>query len=221
MLVIIDGPPASGKSTLASFLAKKFSARIYSFKRLGFLNLSAELLLRIMPSLSIFSGKTRRVKVIQELKRERKDPVLFISSSFLQRIASINFLLEVIYKYVRIFSLIILALMYKSIIVDEWFSLEWANYYNLMVYKKAFKPRHVEVLMRLDILFLRFLSKAIRIRVYFIDRDQEKLTLFWRIRGHKMPYDIRYAALTRYFFNLFTHTYKEYKININIKSLYL
>ena len=111
--------------------------------------------------------------------------------------------------------------MYKNVVVDEWFSLGWANYYNLLVYKKAFKLKHVEVLMRLDVLFLHLLSRMSRVYVYFIDRSQEKLALFWRRRGHVTPYDVRYATLVRYFFNLFVHTCERRKINISIKYLYL
>jgi hypothetical protein len=159
----------------------------------------------------------RRVKIIQVLKRERKDPILFISSSFLQRIAFINFLLEVIYKCVKFFSLIVLVLMYKNIVVDEWFSLGWANYYNLMIYKKAFKSKYVEVLMRLDLRFLLFLLKIEKVYVYFIDRNQKKLTLLWHRRGHEILYDVKYATLVRYFFNLFTYICKVHKINVDIK----
>jgi hypothetical protein len=223
MIVIIDGPPASGKSTLASFLAKKFNARIYSFKRLGFLNLSAELLFRIIPSVSMLSGKrvSRRAKVIQMLKRERKDPVLFIDTSFLQKMAFINLLLEVFYKYVRFFLLIVLVLMYRNIIVDEWFSLGWANYYNIAVYKKAFKPKYVKMLIRLDMQILYFLSKINKVFIFFIDRNQEKLTLFWRRRGHIILYDVKYAILARYFFNLFAYLCEKYKVSVNLKYLYL
>jgi hypothetical protein len=111
--------------------------------------------------------------------------------------------------------------MCRNVVIDEWFSLGWANYYNLMIRKKAFMPRHVEMLMRLDIMFLRFLSRVSRIRVYFIDRSREKLTLFWRRRGHVTPYDARFAILVRYFFNLFVQVCKEHKINVDIKYLYL
>jgi hypothetical protein len=222
-MLIIDGPPASGKSTIAVFLARRLGSKVYNFKRLGFLNLFAELLLQTTPPVSILGGKRvhESSKLIQVLKHERRDPLLFISSRFLQRIAFINFLLEVIYKYVRFLSLIVSALMYRNIVVDEWFSLGWANYYNLIVYKKAFKPKHIEVLIRLDIQFLRFLSKISEARVYFIDREQEKLILFWRRRGHITSYDIRYTTLVRYFFNLFIYVCEGHKIDINVKYLHL
>jgi hypothetical protein len=223
MILIIDGPPASGKSTIAVFLARRLGSKVYNFKRLGFLNLFAELLLQITPSVSILGGKRvhESSKLIQVLKHERRDPLLFISSRFLQRIAFINFLLEVIYKYVRFLSLTVSALMYRNIVVDEWFSLGWANYYNLIVYKKAFKPKHIEVLIRLDIQFLRFLSKISEAHVYFIDREQEKLILFWRRRGHITSYDIRYMILVKYFFNLFVYVCEGHKIDINAKYFHL
>jgi hypothetical protein len=222
-MLIVDGPPASGKSTIAMFLAKRLSHKVYTFKRLGLLNLYAEFLLHITPSVGMHGNGERSegFKVLQVLKRERRDPVLFINSRFLERTTFIAFLLEIIYKCLRFFLLIVSALTYRRIIVDEWFSLGWANYYNLMIRKKAFMPRHVEMLMRLDIMFLRFLSRVSRIRVYFIDRSREKLTLFWRRRGHVTPYDTRFAILVRYFFNLFVQVCKEHKINVDIKYLYL
>jgi hypothetical protein len=223
VILIVDGPPASGKSTIVMFLAKRLSHKVYTFKRLGLLNLYAEFLLHITPSVDMHGNGERSegFKVLQVLKRERRDPILLISSGLLKRIAFIDFLLEAIYKFVRFFLFIILALMCRNVVVDEWFSLGWANYYNLMIRKKAFMPRHVEMLMRLDIMFLRFLSRVSRIRVYFIDRSREKLTLFWRRRGHVTPYDTRFAILVRYFFNLFVQVCKEHKINVDIKYLYL
>ncbi len=223
MIIIVDGPPASGKSTIATFLAKKFSCKVYSFKRLGFLNLYAEFLLHITPSANMHGnvGRSGRFKVLQVVKRERRDPILLINPRFLEKTTFINFLLEVIYKYVRFSLLVASALTSRRIIVDEWFSLEWANYYNLMYYKKAFKPRHVEVLMRLDISLLSFLSGAKRVHVYFIERDWSKLALFWRRRGHVTHYDVKYATLVKYFFNLFTYTCRGQKIEIGIKHLRL
>ena len=223
MIIIVDGPPASGKSTIATFLAKKFSCKVYSFKRLGFLNLYAEFLLHITPSVGMHGngGRSESFKVLQALKRERRDPILFINPRFLEKMTFIAFLLEVIYKCQRFFLLIMLTLTYKCIVVDEGFSLGWANYYNLMAHKKVFKPRHVKVLMRLDISLLRFLSRTKNVHVYFIDRDWSKLALFWRRRGHVTHYDVKYATLVKYFFNLFTYTCREQKIEIEIKRLRL
>ena len=50
-VIVFDGPPASGKSTIAIFLKYTHRAGIYRYKRLGFVNITARLLMRIAPHL--------------------------------------------------------------------------------------------------------------------------------------------------------------------------
>ena len=105
MIIIVDGPPASGKSTIAMYVAKRLGFKVYRFKRLGFLNLYAELLLQISSLRDMLSdmGVHAGSRILQVLKRDEKDPILFVSSRFLQRTSLVNFLLEAIYKCVRFF----------------------------------------------------------------------------------------------------------------------
>ena len=69
------------------------------------------------------------------LKGDRTDPVV-IDTNYLKRITTLNMLLEVIYKYVMYILMLILVIMKRDLVIDEGISLEWANYFNLMLYKK-------------------------------------------------------------------------------------
>ena len=117
--------------------------------------------------------------------------------------------------------LLILAIIKRDLVIDEGISLGWANYFNLMIYKKALKPSHVVLLTRLDLVFFRAVSKIRRIYYYFVDRSLEKLEFFWRKRGNRVPYDIKFSLMVRYSFDLFVNIYKRCGIEARVKYITL
>jgi len=212
MIIVIDGPPASGKSTVAEYLRRRHGFSAYRYKRLGLVNTISTILLLWI---NLRNEKVRRYIC------DKVDPVILVSPSYLEKLSWLFLGLEIVYKCVRYAFLFLLALMNRDIVIDEWFSLGWANYLNLMLYKKALKPRHVELLMRLDLSFLRVLSKFFDFVVLFIDRDLVKLRSFWFKRGHRLPYDVGFAMLVKYSFNLFRNSCTSYGTHVKVKYVYL
>jgi hypothetical protein len=209
MIIIIDGPPASGKSTLVRFLKLRYCANTYCYKRLGLNNVFYALLLRIAPGLQCC-----------RLEGDRVDPITLVDPNYLMKMSILTLILEIIYKCTEYFLLLLLALMDRCLIIDEWFSLGWANYFNLLLFKKALRPSHVIFLMRFDLKFLYMLSRFHKIYYYFIDRSLEKLEMFWCKRENTTPYDIRYTLLVRYSFRLFNEISGKYRIKIKINYIY-
>lgn len=125
--------------------------------------------------------------------------------------------LEVIYKFIQCSLLFLYALTNRILVVDEGPSLSWANYLNLLHTKNALRPNDAVLLMRLDLRFLHSLSKFHVVRVYFIDRSQDKLITFWRLKGHNTPYDVKFANIVRYSFKLFAKSAK----HITVRYVFL
>jgi hypothetical protein len=211
MIVIIDGPPASGKSTIATFLKHSRNAKIYCYRRLGFMNIVAKLLTKVAPHLQICDF----------VDKNFVDPVMIIDSNFLKRISFLMFYLEVMYKFLQYYLFFMYILTKSNVVVDEGPSLGWANYLNLMLNKKALKPPHVDLLMRLDLQFFRALSRLRRLHIWFIDRHQEKLSMLWQRKGGRSPYSILFASLVRYSFKLFREASKRQLINMRVRRLCL
>jgi hypothetical protein len=209
MIIIIDGPPASGKSTLVRFLKLRYCANTYYYKRLGLNNVFYALLLRIAPDLQCC-----------RLKGDRVDPIILVNPTYLMKMSIFTLILEIIYKCIEYFLLLLLALMNQCLIIDEGVSLGWANYLNLMLFKKALRPNYVIFLMRFDLNFFHILSRLHKIYYYFIDRSLEKLEMFWYKRGNTTSYDMRYLLLVRYSFKLFNEISKKYGIKIKINRIY-
>jgi hypothetical protein len=210
LIIIFDGPPASGKSTIATFLKHSFNAKIYCYKRLGFVNIVAKLLIGIAPHL----------RVCRFADEHFVDSVMIIDSNLLKKISFLTFYLEIAYKFLQYCLLFMHILTESNVVVDEGPSLGWANYLSLMLSKKVLKPYHVDLLMRLDLQLLRALSRLRRIHMYFIDRSQEKLSILWHRKGSKSPYGIMYASLVRYSFRLFEGTCRRRGINIRVRYVY-
>jgi len=192
-IIVLDGPPASGKTSIAHVLKDKTGAFSITYKRLGFANIISALLLHVSP---IMRGHAC-------LERLRCDPIIELREEVLQRLSNLVFLLEILYKIVQQFLILLLTLFLPVIIVDEWFSLEWANYFNLYL-RKGLKAKHVDALIRLDIAFLRLLGllRGISLQIIFIDRKLHKLEELWKRRGHSIPYDTLFYRLVRFSFNI-------------------
>jgi len=192
-IIILDGPPASGKTSIVHVLKDKTGAISIAYKRLGFANIVSALLLRLSP---IMRGRAC-------LEKLRCDPIIELREEALQRLGNLVFLLETLYKTVQQVLIFFLALFLPIVIVDECFSLGWANYFNLHL-RKGLKAKHVDVLIRLDIAFLRLLGslRGTSLQIIFIDRELHKLEELWKRRGHSIPYDTLFYKLVRFSFNI-------------------
>jgi len=209
-VLVFDGPPACGKTTLVRLLKRRYDARAYRYTRLRLVNILFAVLAKISPNL-----------LCSKVRRDNVDPVMLVNSYYLEKVSWLIFVLEVVYKYLRYSSLLSLALCGSLLVVDEGFSLGWANYLNLMLHRKALKPGHVDLLMRLDLQFLKLLTKVRRVYIYFIDRSLEKLSTFWRNRGHRVHYDTTYALLVRYSFRILEEACRRFMIAVRIKRVYV
>ena len=210
MILVIDGPPASGKSTLVRLLARNYRTKTFRYKRLGLINILSTLLLKMMES-----------KQGCRLGGDCVDPVILVDSKYLKRISALTTTLEVVYKFVMYASLLSLALLKQDLVIDEGASLGWANYLNLMLSKKALKPSQVSILMRLDLVVFRTLARIQKIYYYFVDRDLRELETLWRKRGNIAPYDVKHFLMVKYSFNLFATIYKKYGVNAIVEHIYM
>jgi len=208
MILVIDGPPASGKSTLVRLLARNYRTKTFCYKRLGLINILSTLLLKM-----IQREQSRR------LGGDRVDPVILVDSKYLKRISALTTTLEVVYKFVMYALLLSSALLKQDLVIDEGISLGWANYLNLMLSKKALKPSQVSILMKLDLVTFRTLSRIQKIYYYFIDRSLKELETLWRKRGNIVPYDVKYFLVVKYSFNLFVSVHKKYGIKAIVKHV--
>jgi len=204
-LIILDGVPASGKTTLVKFFEHSYNIKSYNYKRLGLVNMLTKMLMKIAPSVSELPN-------IQARKFTYEDPIMVVDITFLKRISLVTLFLEIIYKFIQYSLIFLLSLVNKTVVVDEGPSLGWANYLNLLYSKNALRPSNVVLLMRLDLRSLWFLSKFHKVQIYFIDRDQDKLNKFWCLKGHKTPYNTKFANMVRYSFKLFAEISAKYII---------
>jgi hypothetical protein len=210
MIVIIDGPPAAGKSSVVRLLRQKYRAPAFLYKRLGLVNVLYMLLLMVAPNLQC-----------NRISRENVDHIMLVNQVYLVRMPTLTLGLEVLYKCIRYCLLLFLALTRRNLVVDEGFSLGWANYLNLRIFKKALKHNHIALLMRLDLQYLRLLSSIHKVYYYFIDRDQGKLSTLWRRKGHRAIYDKKYSFLVRCSFKFFEEMYEKYGIKARVKCIYI
>jgi hypothetical protein len=195
-IIIVDGPPASGKSTLIAYLSRRNWVYKYNYKRLGLVNIFYDVLM------ILYSGFK-----CCELGGDRDDKIMQVDAVYLKRLSGITFLLEVVYKIGTYFLLLVVILLSRFVIVDEGIALGWANYLYLMAKKKALKPAQVLFLMRIDIMFIRIIAKISNVSYFFIDRNFYVLERLWRKRGNWVPYDRKYYALVKLSFKLLSEMY--------------
>jgi hypothetical protein len=188
---MVDGPPASGKSTLVAYLSQRNWVYKYNYKRLGLVNIFYDILMRLYPSLKCC-----------ELGGDRDDKIMQVDVMYLKRLSSVTFLSEVVYKFGVYFLLLVMISLRRFVIVDEGIVLGWANYLYLMARKKALKPAQVLFLMRIDLMFIRIIAKISNMSYFFIDRNLYVLERLWRQRGNWGPYDRKYYALVKLSFKL-------------------
>jgi len=209
-VVMVDGPPASGKSTLVAYLSQRNWVYKYNYKRLGLVNIFYDILMRLYPSLKCC-----------ELGGDRDDKIMQVDAMYLKRLSSVTFLSEVVYKFGVYFPLLVMISLRRFVIIDEGIALGWANYLYLMARKKALKPAQVLSLMRIDLVFIRIISRISDLSYFFIDRNFYVLEKLWRKRGNLVPYDRKYYALVKLSFKLFSEVYTNSMITIKIRKLVL
>jgi len=185
-IVILDGPPASGKTIFAIGFSTHFKTITLNYKALGPANIIARIL-------TILSSKN--ISLPSNHDPTRQDPLLFLSKTLSQRLSNVFFLLELLYKALQVVTMLFYLFIYRIIIVDEFLALRFANYFNF--YKVGgFKKWHVIILMQLDFSILKALSHFGNCFYYYINRDLNASKQFWKKRGHTIPYDTSFFALT-------------------------
>jgi len=193
VVIILDGPPASGKTSIAVVLRSRTGAVTVAYKRLGLVNVFSIIVLHLFP--------TAQGYICPE--RLRCDPIMELRREVLRKVSSLVFLLEIIYKIIRQFLVLFFVLFSHKVVIDEWFSLGWANYFNLYL-RKGLKAEHVDILIRLDATFLRLVSSLhnISLQLIFTNREIHKLEELWRRRGHSIPYDRLFYKLVQFSYNI-------------------
>jgi hypothetical protein len=195
LIIIFDGPPASGKTTCSIITARKLRFLYLKYKALGPINIVSTLIIRIAPDLS------KNPSYI----KTKEDPLLLLKSQMLKKIRFIIFLTELLYKIFQVITLIMLSTIYKRLVIDEFFTLRAANYINVYLHKGLSK-RQAELLIRIDLALLKALAKHHPIYYIYIDRDTEELKHLWHNREHDKEYSEKYLTLVR----LVWKTYKNY-----------
>jgi len=195
LVIIFDGPPASGKSTYSTIMARKLRVSHLKYKTLGPINVISTFIIRIAPDLS---KDPNYVKT-------KEDPLLLLRSQILKKIRFVTFLTELPYKIFQAIMLILLSILCKGLVIDEFFTLRAANYINVHLHKGLSKQQ-AELLMRIDLTLLKVLAKLNSVHYIYIDRRNEELKCLWCNREHDKEYSKKYLKLVR----LVWKSYKNY-----------
>ncbi|MEM4482002.1 MAG: hypothetical protein QXV04_04700, partial [Desulfurococcaceae archaeon] len=175
-IIIFDGPPASGKTTRSRILVRKLCCPVIQYRAIGLANFISTVIFRLTPAF-----------LETNINHIKGDPVLFIKRQVLERIRSIIFLTELLYKFLQTLKLLIFSLSFKCLIIDEFFILRTANYINVYLYG-GLKKWQVILLMRLDIALLRMLSHIGNLHYTYINRHTNELRRLWYKRSHSKDY---------------------------------
>ena len=158
-IVVVEGPPATGKSTIIGMVVEKYGCIRVSYRRLGLVNIFFSLFLRTHRS--------------DSARLCRRDPVVHAGIGVARRLSLAIFLLEVVYKAIiqlEVLATLVLGtvLRKRCIILDEFIILSIANYVNLYL-KGIIGRRAFSVLVRLDAAFykviLRYRPRYVFLRI--------------------------------------------------------
>ena len=205
-IIILDGPPASGKTKLAASFFVHFNTIILNYKALGPTNIIAQILMLL---------SSKNISLPSNHDPTRQDPLLFLNRTLSQRLSNVFFLLELFYKALQVTIILLCLFIYRIIIVDEFLALRFANYFNF--YKVGgLKKRHVSILMQIDFSILKVLSRFGKCFYYYINRNLNTSKQFWKKRGHTIPYDTSFFILTNISWNTIKKFLKTRTKNVKI-----
>lgn len=193
-IILLDGPPASGKTTICKILSKRYCCPCVRYKCLGFANVIAKIILKLT---------TRDSNLLTCLVSRKEDPILLLGTSFLRKNRHVIFLLEIPYKVLQVILICLLVKVRNCIIIDEFLSLRVANYINMYIHG-GLSRCHMEILIRLDLASLITFALSKSAFYIYVDRRLEELERMWSQREHNKEYSRLFLALVR-------ATWKKYK----------
>lgn len=189
-VIIIDGPPAAGKTTLGLKLVRHVGGCVVNYKAFGPANIIAKAILKLSKTTSTVFAHID----------SRRDPFLLFPYTFWRRsIPAITMLtiLELLYKMFQQIIILLLLLLKRVIVIDEFLILRFANYINTLrlgvIDVSTFKLLYWQ-----DICFLKLISTLANVKYIILEPDISILIRNWRKRGHRVPYDLNFLAITRY-----------------------
>lgn len=197
--IILDGPPASGKTTIVHCLSKELRCFTCTYKALGFANLLSSFLLCLNP----------RLLHVSSYEVSREDPMILLYERFSTRLDLLFSFSEILYKLIQVLTALSISFFgivigVSAIIVDEGIAIRWANYDNA-VKKGLLHPVAVGILMRLDVWFVHVIS---RIETFYCFNfpDISRLEEFWKQRGHRSRYPVDFSTQVFRYWQKFRQT---------------
>ena len=186
IIIIVDGPPASGKTTLKTILLAKIGGSSINYKAFGPANLIAKMVLRFAS-----------IAIPSSYDKTRHDPFLLLTPNFWSKLCIVIILLELLYKMLQQLVILALVLLKNVVIIDEFLVLRLANYINTLKHG-IINANALALLCRQDIYFLKYVSTIAYVKYIYIEPSLSMLTKYWQKRGHKVPYNKGFLNLTKY-----------------------